>query len=167
MSAVTGTGYTIERIFAQELHFQGIPVVETLPQAADIQLQWDWQVQDEYTFLVIVSGKCDPSQARPEKISARIVGQFRRIGSPSTPDITIFTKLNAVTTLMPFVREAISSLSMRGTYGPMQLDPVNVVELAKGWRFEESTGADTLRSDPAFAVAYGVTEAVLGRVSTP
>lgn len=153
-------GFELEKIFANELSFQGHPDASAFSdEEMTFTASWDWKILDEGRFLVSLGIQLNPSRPRPETTRASIAGIFQLGTSAPTVPVPDFVRVHASTLLMPFLREALASLTSRGLHGQLLLPPMNVIELMKGFEFSGSTGATQLQAflieNPALAARYG------------
>lgn len=164
MTEALAPGYYIERIFAQQLTFEGVPDVEGLPDSFHVDYAWEWTPVDEQSFFVVLAARGSAGKDRPELVAVSIAGKFRREGKPDKPPFVDFVMVNATTILVPYVREAFSSLSARGLKGPYTLGPLNVIHMMSTIKFELSKGADRLANRPDLVVAYSISADVMAGV---
>lgn len=159
--------YAITRIFAQELSLQGFAKAENMPPTFELEYGWDWQFLNDETFFVILAARGNPTQDRPERISVSIVGEFKRIGVPDALPLQTFVTLNAPNILMPYVREAVAGLTVRGSLGVLNMAPVNIINVMNRMSFSDATGTVALRNRPEIAAAFGMASDALGAGTKP
>ncbi len=110
-----------------------------------ISLTWDWRNLSERVFEVRVAIEVTPAQGIPQVLEVAIVGRFRAMGRYDAPAVENFAAVNAVAILLPYAREALTALSVRGPFGPFILPLMNVVEASKVFSRSQATGARQLR----------------------
>jgi preprotein translocase subunit SecB len=96
------------------------------------------------------------TRQRPENVNVTMVGIFRPVGEAQTVSFQRFVFDHAPSILMPYAREAISSLTGRGINGSLNLPPINVVALMEDMDPARSTGHEQLLAEPAVARLFGV-----------
>jgi preprotein translocase subunit SecB len=166
MNTLPTSGYRLDRVFAQEQTFIGYPNSEQFP-ASDGQpratVGLDWRLVDEFQFTVVITLAIDPTRERPESIRVMMHGVFTRVGDSPTVPVMAFIQGHAPAILMPYVREAISSLTGRGYYGAMNLPPINVAMLMGNVDMEATTGMREARANPRLGAAFGALGPVVGK----
>lgn len=65
----------------------------------------------------------------PYRVETTFVGRFRIRHLPGNLTLDLFARRNGAAILFPYVREAVSSMTMKGSFGPIQLPPVNIVAM--------------------------------------
>jgi preprotein translocase subunit SecB len=152
------TGYLLERVFSQDQSFQGVPRSESLPDTVtpNVNFGWDWQLAGEDRFAVMITLSVQATRQRPENVNVTMVGIFRPVGQGQTVTFQRFVVDHAPSILMPYAREAISSLTGRGMNGSLNLPPINVFALMEEMNPARSTGHEQLLADPATARLLGV-----------
>lgn len=166
-AAVPSSGFSIAAVFARELRYELVAVDdrEGLEEAEDdqdrpITVFWDWRVvSEERAFETVFGVELQPTKQFYERIRATYVGRFQ-LTDEETPalDVRDFAKANAIAFLIPYVREAISSLAGRGPFGPYILHPVNAAQLARSIPEKKTTAGDQYRSEPDLAEIFGPME---------
>lgn len=164
MNEPTPGAYHIERIFAQELIFEGVRETAALPDAFKIEYAWDWEPRDRDTFYVLFGVRGLPGKERPERITVSMAALFRRVNNPRKPTLVDFVMTNGPTILMPYIRETVSNLTGRGITGAYVLPPFNVVKFMSGRKFELSEGAKKLATRPDIISAYEVAPEITARI---
>lgn len=149
-------GYYLERIFSPELLLSlEQPGEEKAPEEG-ARVGWDWFAHSPTVFDVMLRVELAPTEDRHELVKATVIGRFERVGQPTRPTFVSFIMQNAPAMLSPYLREAVSALTMRGFFGPTLLPPMNVIEVIGRMNFKESMGYTRLREHPDIAQAYGV-----------
>ena len=139
-------GYTLERVFFPEQILTLSESSEGLPENPTLQVGWDWRLSNLRRFEVILHLELGASRKRLDGVKLTAIAVFS--GSEETPsaNLTDFVRLQGPAILLPFMREAISSLTARGPYGVFYLPAINVVHLMRDMDPEHTTGAQQLRS---------------------
>jgi preprotein translocase subunit SecB len=152
------SGYNLELVFSGEQHFEGMTNYEGLPDAAapSVNFGWDWQIQGDDRFVVIITLSVEPTRQRPERATVNMAGVFHPVGEKQTVPFQEFVFTHAPTILLPYAREAISSLTGRGLYGALHLPPINVMALMKQMNPQVSTGNEQLLARPGAAQRLGI-----------
>lgn len=156
MSDERGSGYYLERIFSPELFLSFTQPASDAPELSSATVGWDWFPHSDSVFDVVLRVEVPPSQARQELVRATVVGRFQRVERPERPPFRLFVMQNAPAMLSPYLREAVSSLTMRGPFGPSVLPPMNVIEIMRHMQFDKSLGYMHVREHPELAAAYQV-----------
>lgn len=143
------SGYHLERIYTNRQYFEGVAIDDSISdEEPQVGIGWDWRLRDEGIFEVLLSLTLPACRQRPEKVEVTIVGQFATIGDAQTVNLEQFVCKNAPAILLPYAREAISSLTGRGLLGPFYLPPLNLVEVMKGMDPSVAAGALQLKANP-------------------
>ena len=147
-----GSGLRIKKIAAMEQHCESFDPGDVEEQEAVGHVMWDWSVQDDRTFGVALGVVISATKARPEELRVLMTGTFEIKGDERLPlSLKSFVEVGAPTILVPYIREAISSMTGRGPHGAFHLEPMNVRTLLAGTEAEEATGVDQLKEYPEFA----------------
>jgi preprotein translocase subunit SecB len=87
---------------------------------------------------------------KPIEVEVQLSAVFTRVDPTSFDDLLRFTNAAGARLLFPYLREIVSSVTSRGLYGPVLIDPVTVEslmpdeklhEIAADWRTRtENTG---------------------------
>lgn len=154
------TGYALEGVYSAKLHFEGQSVTDDMPsgEEAQIAVGWDWRLVADHVFEVVLRVGVEPTKARPERAEAVIVGRFHVQGESQSVELLSFVKLGSVAILFPYAREAVSSLTSKGIFGSLLVNPVNIVELMKGFDQENTTAARQVRENSELAASWGLTK---------
>lgn len=59
------------------------------------------------------------------RISVKMAGMFECVGDTQIPDYKEFGRVNAAAIIFPYIREHISSLSLKAGLAPLILPPIN------------------------------------------
>lgn len=157
MSDERAPGYYLERIFSPELLLSFQQPGEETASDEGARVGWDWFAHSSTIFDVMLRVELAPTADRPELVKAAVIGRFERVGQPARPTFVSFIMQNAPAMLSPYLREAVSALTMRGLFGPNILPPMNVIEVLGRIDFKESMGYARLREHPELAHDYGIT----------
>lgn len=157
------SGYILQQVYANNLEFIGVPADDLKADQPDITVEWDWDTADEGAFRVTLGINVQPSRDRPESVRARLHAVFQCVGEHQSLPLLDFVHDNAPALLVPFVREAIASLTSRGLHGALLLPPVNMVAVMQNMDPMSATGVRQLAERPDLARAFGVDVAKLER----
>jgi len=122
-----------------------------------VEILWDWRRVSERGFEVKLGVNVEAAKEIPERLNVVLVGRFSCVGPGTTSESEEFASINAVAILLPYVREALSSLSGRGPFGAYVLQPINVVEMAKSFDLKRATAARRLPQQKKKAITSGRT----------
>ncbi|MEE8551492.1 MAG: protein-export chaperone SecB [Gemmatimonadota bacterium] len=143
------TGYALEKIHTVRADYRPALEEEWDSHAErEISFLWDWRVTDDTNFSVVLGARIGPSETERDKIEAVVVGNFEIMGDVQSVDLRRFVELNAPALIMPYLRQALTSLSDQGPFGAFYLPPVNVKTLSEDFDTEAATGAIQLKEDP-------------------
>lgn len=156
------SGYEILQVYALEQHYEVVAredrkedlEVPGEEEEAPIGVNWDWRVLKDREFEVQFGVEMPPTADLGEVISVRFVLRAKAGEQVSIPPIA-FVRAPAIAVLVPYIREAITSMSVRGPIGVRYLNPLNVPALAERFPMEESIGARQLMDDSDLAAMYG------------
>lgn len=165
--APASSGYEILQIYALEQHYEVVSEGQPADEAAEdetteelpIRANWDWRVLHERDFEVQFGIEMPPTAEVHESIRVRFVLRARA-GKDLTLQPFKFVMAPAISLLIPYIRETITSMSVRGPIGVRYLNPLNANALAGHFSFEKSIGARQLADDPDLAELYGWTPPV-------
>ena len=110
-----------------------------------MNLAWDWRFLDESVFEVRIAISIEPSRERSDFVSVHVAGRFRKVGDP-TLELSDFVRIQAVAILLPYARQALSSLTSSTLSGAYYLPPINVFKLMEPFNPAKATGARQLES---------------------
>jgi preprotein translocase subunit SecB len=111
-----------------------------------MNLAWDWRFMDENVFEVRIAVSIEPSRDRSDFVSVHIVGRFKKVGDSPALTLSDFARIQAVAILLPYARQALSSLTSNTLSGAYYLPPVNVFKLMEPFDAALATGAKQLES---------------------
>jgi preprotein translocase subunit SecB len=136
-------GFRINRLFFVEQSQKVTAPTKEMPKGQrPVKLLWDWRKASERVFEVKVGVEVGPVQEAPETLVVHLVARFSLIGPPVDDEkLRQYATINAVGILLPYTREALTALSVRGSCGPFYLEPLNVVELMRRYDRSRATGA--------------------------
>lgn len=153
-------GYRLERVYVAEQRCRLVQLtaeqVESAPGDRPVRFAWDWRPVGTRRFEVVLEVAVDAAAQVAEEALVRIVGLFEAEGEGVSVTFYDFVRYNASAILIPFAREAISTMTARGFYGTFHVNPVNVVELFKNFDISKTTGARYLNANPAIAADFGL-----------
>lgn len=135
------SGYTFERVYTNHQSLRVVPRSDSLPKDSPLLFGWDWRRLSEGHFEVTVQFGLDPSVERPEEVRVTLSGRFAPEGESQEVPLESFAQFHAPAILMPFVREAVASLTTRGFFGSVLLPPINVQVLMDNKDASAATGA--------------------------
>ena len=100
------------------------------PEGFEVQLTW--REVGDHTVDVRLGLRVKPDDD-PEKCPYHVVvemwGRFDVSDMPAALTKASFARRNAAAILMPYARETIASLTSRGSFGPIRIQPVNIVAM--------------------------------------
>lgn len=139
------SGYFIEKVYANRL---GLIVRESEKNGDEAELffQWDWRRIEESRFEVTVGLLLEPTRDRSEQVEVSIIGLFRQGSGKTEVPFGDFVRYHAPAILMPFVREAVGSLTGKGFYPARYLPVFNVQQLMDRQDPTKATGAKQLQN---------------------
>lgn len=143
---VRSVGYTPLRIFAAHLQMKVRSPENASDKETPAAFQWNWRFATDDTIDVVFGVKLDGTKARGEDVEVLISGTFQL---PDAPTIKLdqFVRTNAVATLYPFAREAVSSLTSHGFFGAYLVPLINTVSFSRRLEMRETDGFDRLLHD--------------------
>lgn len=149
-------GFRIKRIVAIGLEF-GIEDPEAAAEKRSLGVQWDWRVSipEEREIEVYLGMRVRGGKKQPANIDVNFVGEFE-VTDVTELSLRQFVQFNAPAMMMPYLREAISSLSSRGPYGTYFVPALNITRMMMDRLFDETIGAGQLRDDPELAALIGI-----------
>lgn len=160
------TGFALAKVYAGELTFKGVPVNDSaMSDDSALTIGWDWSFRSATEFDVTVSLRIEPSKPRPEQALASLTGIFRKQGESSVT-LQRFVQFHAPAILLPFVREAIASLTGRGLGDSYVLPPINVLTMMRNMEAAEATGMKQIREGHEYAAAFGEVAAEATKASS-
>lgn len=88
---------------------------------------------DEGTVRVELAFRAsrDREAGQPYSLEVVYLGEFELSNVPEGLSRDAFARQNAAAILFPYLREAVSSVTARGTYGPLFVPPINVVAMLR------------------------------------
>lgn len=140
MNPPPGTGYSLQSIHTTRASYQSARETSETPEERELAFRWDWRLQGERGFEVLLGATVGPMRGRPDAMEAVVVGTFSIVGEVQSIDLRRFVSLNAPALLMPYLREVLTNLSAHGPHGPFILPPINVVVLSESFDMQASTG---------------------------
>ena len=96
----------------------------------EMNINVDVQVED---YIIAVKETLTIRQTRQEneqvKMTVTVVGVFEKVGESALDNLEEFGHTNGAAIIFPYIREHVSSLSMKAGIMPIILQPVNFVSL--------------------------------------
>ena len=136
-------GIAIGQIFLEEATFfhrpdsLGLPP-STKPEVGDLRVSMQAGVPpNERAGILRVSVATRDDATLLYRFSVTMVGLFEQRPGEETMPIREFIQGPAISMLFPFIREAVASLTGRGRFGPVWLNPFNAQEASKGFKAAE------------------------------
>lgn len=142
-------GFRLIRIYVGRQSYALAEGGEELPEGdtdeREFAVAWDWRLSDDdpNEFSIAIGITVQPNAEAPERVEARVVGDFLSSGVTSV-SLESFVKGNGPAILFPYVRQLITQLTSSGPIGAFYLPAVNMLEVLKTYEFSESTGAKQL-----------------------
>lgn len=152
------SGYSLERVYLSHMSFVGIPESDALRDGeSPVAFSIDWEVRDGgSSFRVQLGATVEPCRSRPERIGVTMNGVFKCIGDIRSVPVLDFVRYNATALLMPFIREAVASVTSRGLFGVLLMPPFNVMELMRNLDLSGTTGMKQVVADANLAKRIGL-----------
>lgn len=150
------TGYEIEKIYTIHQLMEHMNPGEPDTQGL-LDIGWDWRLlleADVPTFEVRLSATVEPSEDRDDFITASVVGRFRQTAEEPTVHVIDFARLHGPAILLPYLRQALSSLTSLSFYGSYYLPPINVQSLMADFDPEQTSGAKQLSAIASWDVEH-------------
>lgn len=151
------SGYEILQVYALEQHYEVVDAPaeeEAADGEAPLGVSWDWRVLEGPNFEVQLGIEMPPTKELHELVRVRFVLRARAGTNLSVPPRD-FVCGPAIALLIPYIREAITSMSVRGPIGVRYLNPLNAHGLAAQFDFEQSRGASQLAENSELTALYG------------
>lgn len=97
-----------------------------------VSVQW-WERDDDRVDVGLEIGiSPHPENDQPYNVTVAFIGRFLFGGElPQGLTRDEFVKKNSIAIMLPFAREAIGNLTLRGSFGPLWLPPINVAAMLK------------------------------------
>ena len=130
-------GISFDWVVVRELRFADNPTATGFGPFANAVANLNVQTtvdQPKRSCRVVMRLTLAPPVEQPDlfqSISATIEGQFSTAADHPTVDIESFAKRQASAILMPFLREAIASLTAKSRFGQVLIPPLNVVAIVE------------------------------------
>lgn len=147
------SGIRVLRVYATE-QLQQLVELDDLPEDRELTITWDWRIIAVPEFEVKVGITLGPSISAPERITAAIVARF--VAGSLDPKLKVgaFARYNALSFLLPYVREIITSLTARGPHGAVVLPPINAQQVADTFNEAITTAAKQAEADESLRRFY-------------
>lgn len=147
---VPSAGYSLESIHTIRASYGLVLAEGDPPEERELSFMWDWRVAEKPgSFQVLLGAQVGPCKDAPDELEAVILGTFEVIGEVQSVNLRGFVELNAPAVLMPYLRQALTTLSAQGPMGPFYLIPINVTVLSESFDRDNATGASQLKEDPS------------------
>lgn len=141
-----GTGITIQAIALRKLNYRELPppsgttIPSVVPTSINLAVEMTGTInvyEDNLGELLVDCTVRPDLSVRPLEISATISALFRK--DPQVPNEQMLTFLNtsASRLLFPYVRETISSVTGRGVFGPIFINPLLIGSLLSDEKLQE------------------------------
>ncbi len=112
-----------------DLKFHREPNVREKP-TLDVEFDIVKRIADDKSSAQVeLTGKVQETSTRAFEVNCTVLGQFMVVDGQENMSIEEFLDHNAPALLFPYVREAISNVTMRGGIKPIVLPPINVIAL--------------------------------------
>jgi preprotein translocase subunit SecB len=151
----TQTGYILHGVYAVKQSFELTAATGDYPDEPPVSFRWDWRIAGENRFEVMLTGIVEPSKEIPQRVEVALIAHFESHGEVSI-NFENFALRNATALLFPYLRENISALTRRGPLQPMELPPLNVLNLTSDFDFWATTGGGQISADPTKAEVFGL-----------
>lgn len=132
------SGYAIEKVYTTDLELKH-QAPDSGGRGWGFGFSWDWRKAKD-RIEVALEVKIGPSVERAEALHARVVGQFRQTTDRPNVAIENFVQLQAVAILLPYVRQALSTLTLMSYHGVFHLPSINVAALMADYDKTKATG---------------------------
>ncbi|RAJ04072.1 preprotein translocase subunit SecB [Chitinophaga skermanii] len=125
-----GSGYKIDNIFLVESTFSRQPHISFNEGGFDNQISIENEVSDEevseskFTVSMTLEFKAVQNEEIAFQIRIKMVGLFEKAGDAVLSE-EAFKKVNAPAIIYPFIREHVSSLTLKAGIGTVLLPSVN------------------------------------------
>lgn len=115
-------------------------------------ISWDFLFDRPGTIHVLFGAVFEPTEDVKEELRADMVGVFSWAGEMPREQLIGFAQYAAPRIMMPYIREAIFSLSRRGPFGALNLQPMLMSQFMSGMNPELTTAHSQLEDDPGLLV---------------
>jgi len=139
------SGFRLEKVYFPEQSHRLLNPTDDMPNDPEFQFGWDWKLTDNNSFEVMLHLTLGVCKARPEETKVFVCGVFALIGEPPNLTLTEFVRVQGPAILLPYAREAISSLTGRSFFGANYLPPLNVMTLTADLDVNATEGAKQLK----------------------
>jgi preprotein translocase subunit SecB len=127
----TETGFQVNRILLMDCVFNRIPNVtfDNLQITHNLDLSVNTQIDNNKIFVtVILNFNQSIQEIREVTCNIQMLGEFEKVGDVEI-DLETFGKVNGAAIIYPYIREHLSSLSLKSGIGNIILPPANFVKL--------------------------------------
>lgn len=141
--------YTIDRLYAVNLEFKLLSEGddEFVDAKSSREILWNWHFQDHARISVVFGLSSTFAGDAVARARAAYACDFSLPEVDPIVPLGSFVRLNAVATLFPYVREALSSLHSRGPFDVPQIQPANIARLQLP---KEAAGIAQIRDSTEF-----------------
>lgn len=148
------SGIRVLRVYATEQSQVLVESDDPLPEDRELKITWDWRIIAVPEFEVKVGVTLGPSGAAPETVTAAVVARF--VAGGLNPKLTVraFARYHALSFLLPYVREIITSLTARGPHGAVVLPPIYAQQVAETFDEGLTTAAKQAEADASIRSFY-------------
>jgi preprotein translocase subunit SecB len=151
-------GFQLTKLFFVEQTYTAIndEEVEAPKDERVVQVGWNWRIRAAREFEVALTVEIEPSRICPDHAKVTAIGMFKAGAEPLSVPFSDFVRQNSVAILIPYAREALTSLTARGLTGAFYLSPMNAVLLAKNFDPADTDGARQLTEGGDLAANFGL-----------
>lgn len=121
------SGFTVRNILLMETEFRRINNV-TFGEELKGNMDINTQVGIDGNFINVAETVIVTQSVQDEvqvSIKVTMVGVFEKIGDSIIADLEEFGRVNGAAILFPYIREHVTSLSLKAGLGPIILPPIN------------------------------------------
>lgn len=134
----------------QTMRFDGDK--EFAPGDRESSISWDFGFAEPGRIHVRFGAVIEPSENVKEELRVEMLGTFSWVGEMPREQLNGFAQYAAPRIMMPYVREAIFSLSGRGPFGGLNLQPMLMSQFMSRMEPERTMAHSQLEGDPGFLV---------------
>jgi preprotein translocase subunit SecB len=149
-SSEKSPGLRIAQIFLESVEFSHCADALSLPPTTpavvgDVNVEVTTDVtRDENAGFIRLAVSTDPASKPVYSVRLSMVAFVARQPGPEHMTVNEYLNRYGVVLLYPFLREAMASLTMRGRFGPVWLDPINPQVITRA--LQEGDGVETASS---------------------
>lgn len=134
----------IDDVSVSHISFERVWVPGTTPETIPIELDFDYRTTQLTSKSVMVAATISVWREQPSVPFRASITYELRASVESDAEIGIlneFSKANALSVLVPYIREALANITARSGFTPLLLPPVNAQTLLELVRARKETGA--------------------------